>query len=232
MVGAIFLLFWGGFGYGDILFPVDDPYVAEKQTALSDLSALLPVNSAIQTVLKTDKVILWANSVSAPASMQLNGVQELSVPSFTPVTTQNRDAIRIEIEKKCECSLMGKEIAGIIVAHPYQAALMYFKEGWMNHKTDEIDGTVPPIVIIYHELAHASDYLQNENVFFDIASLWDKRWKNGAEQSAVNQQNELTIALASQKGLSFSLRRSYGKNRLYTVDGLYSVEEKTKQTPK
>jgi hypothetical protein len=120
---------------------------------------------------------------------------------------------------------MGKEIAGILVAHPYQAAEMYFRSGWLSHGENEVDGLVPPIVIIYHEIGHISDFLNSSDYFFDLASMSDKQWKNQAEQSAVAHQNELAIALAQHKGLSVSLRRSYGKNRLYFVNDLYSTQE-------
>lgn len=218
MVGILFYLFWGNICSADIIFPANDPFMAEKQIALDELNQLMPGFSAIQNVLKSKKIILWANSVAL-------GEKEIDLPSFTPMTENNKIFLRVEMEKKCQCSLMGKEIAGILVAHPYQAAEMYFRSGWLDHRENEIDGFVPPIVIIYHEIGHVSDYIANSDYFFDLAALSSKQWKNQAEQSAVNHQNELTHALAQQKGITVSRRRSYGKNRLYFVKDLYSIEE-------
>lgn len=209
----------------EIIFPANDPWILEKQTALDDLEQILSGQNALEPVLKSSKVVLWANGISGSHRGNASATTELTVPSFVPLTEKNRDLLRVEMEQKCQCSLMGREIAGILVAHPYQAAEMHFKEGWSKHKANEIDGVVPPIVIIYHELGHASDFIRDANSFFDLASMWDTRWKNQAEQSAVQHQNELVLALAAQKGLSFSLRRSYGKNRLYFVKDIYSVDE-------
>lgn len=218
MVGILFFLFWGHSCSADIIFEANDPLASEKQMALNELSELMPGFSAIQKVLKSNKIILWANTVAM-------NQKEIDLPSFSPLTSSNKDALRMEIEQKCQCSLMGKEIAGILVAHPYQAAEMYFRSGWLGHSENEIDGSVPPIVIIYHEIGHISDFLSSSDYFFDLASMSDKQWKNQAEQSAVAHQNELAIALAQHKGISVSLRRSYGKNRLYLVNDLYSTQE-------
>ena len=214
----LFLLFWGQFSAAEILFPANDPYAVEKQMALDDLKQLMPGFSAIQNVLKSNKVILWANSVAMAE-------KEIDVPSFTPMTENNKNSLRIEMEQKCQCSLIGKDLAGVLVANPYQAAEMYFRSGWLNHKDNEVDGLAPPIVIIYHEIGHASDYITNSDYFFDLATFASNQWKNQAEHSAVIHQNELANALAQQKGITVSLRRSYGKNRLYFVKDLYSTEE-------
>lgn len=218
MLWIVFYLILGNICSAEIIFPYNDPLVSEKKFAIDELTELMPGFSAMQKVLKTDKVILWANSV-------VLGEKEIDVPSFTPLTESNKISLRMEIEQKCECSLMGKEIAGILVAHPYQAAEMYFRSGWLNHKENESDGFVPPIVIIYHEIGHLSDFLTSADYFFDLASMSDKQWKNQAEQSAVNHQNELAIALAHKKEITVSLRRSYGKNRLFFVNDLYSTLE-------
>jgi hypothetical protein len=225
VVGILFLLFLGKWSAAEIIFPANDPWIMEKKAAIAELEQILSGQNALEPVLKSTKVILWANGISGNHLGNADPSTELTVPSFVPITETNRDPLRIEMEQKCQCSLMGREIAGILVAHPFQAAEMYFKEGWSKHKANEIDGVVPPIVIIYHELGHASDFLRDANSFFDLASMWDNRWKNQAEQSAVQHQNELVLALAATKGLRFSLRRSYGKNRLYFVKDIYSVEE-------
>lgn len=221
----MFLLFLGKWSAAEIIFPAGDPYLSEKKTAIADLEQIVSGHSPLQTVLTSSMVVLWANSISASHLGGDKSAKDIVVPSFVPLTQTNKNSLRLEMEEKCQCSLMGREIAGILVAHPYQAAEMYFKEGWMKHGPDETDGVVPPIVIIYHELGHAHDFIRDANSFFDLASMWDTRWKNHAEQSAVQHQNELVLALAAKKQMVFSLRRSYGKNRLYFVKDLYSVDE-------
>ncbi len=207
----------------EIVFPENDPLFSEKQSAIEEMFKISPKNSALETVVQSDKIVLWANRVlmKKADSQEIMSVEE---PSFTAVTANNESFIRTQIEQNCECSLMGKEIGGIIVANPYQAAEMYFREGWLGHKQNEVDGYAPPIVIIYHEISHAGDYLRDQNYFLDMASMSSKQWKNGAEQSAVVQQNDFVRAVNLHLGTRFSSRLSYGKNQLYMTSGLFSVE--------
>lgn len=223
-MGMLFSILWVCLsGHAKIIFPQEDLYLAEKQLAMEEVLNVFPKNSALQTVLDSEKIILWANSVQLQTSTPPQ-ILTITEPNFSAVTTNNKDFLRVQIEQSCQCSLMGQEIGGILVASPYHAAEMYFREGWLGHQANEIEGYAPPLAIIYHELAHAGDYLRDQNYFFDIASMSSKQWKNGAEQSAVIQQNDFIRAVNAQKKTRFSSRLSYGKHQLYKTSGLYSIE--------
>jgi hypothetical protein len=222
-VGIIVYLFFCYLGHAEIIFPEHDPLVAEKQLAIQEILQVFPKNSSLQAVLQSEKIILWANEVlmENPSSKEITNITE---PSFSAATFNNESFLRTQIENSCQCSLMGKEIGGILLAHPYQAAVMYHREGWLGHGANEDAGQAPPIVIIYHEFSHAGDYLRDQNYFLDMASMASKQWKNDAEQSAVVQQNDFVRAVNAQKGTSFVSRLSYGKHQLYRTAGLYSIE--------
>lgn len=223
-MGIIFSLFICLLSRAEIIFPDQDPLLAEKQIAIQEILQVFPKNSSLQTVLQSEKIVLWANSVlmKNTSSEELVSITE---PNFSAVTFNNESFLRTQMETICQCSLMGKEIAGILVAHPYQAALMYHREGWLGHGAMEEAGHAPPIVIIYHEFSHAGDYLKDENYFFDMASMTSKQWKNDAEQSAVVQQNDFVRAVNAKKGTNYMSRLSYGKHQLYRTAGLYSIED-------
>ena len=222
-MGIIFYVFFCFLGHAEIIFPDQDPLLVEKQVAIQEILQVFPKNSSLQTVLQSEKIILWANDVlmKNPSSEELINITE---PNFSAVTLNNEAFLRTQIENFCQCSLMGKKIGGILVAHPYQAAVMFHREGWLGHGAFEEAGLAAPIVIIYHEFSHAGDYVRDENYFFDMASMTSKQWKNEAEQSAVVQQNDFVRAVNAQKGTNFVSRLSYGKHQLYTTAGLYSVE--------
>jgi hypothetical protein len=207
----------------EIIFPDKDPYSQEKQIAIEEILAIFPKNSSLQTVLHSDKVILWANSVLMKNAFT-GEVTPVTEPNFSAMTTNNEVFLRTQMEEICQCSLMGKQIGGIIVADPYHAAEMYYREGWLGHLPNEVEGYAPPITIIYHEFSHAGDYLKDQNYFFDLASMSSKQWKNGAEQSAVVQQNDFTRAMNLQKGTNFKTRLSYGKHQLYKTTGLFAID--------
>jgi hypothetical protein len=222
-MGTVFSILICLLSHGEIIFPDQDPFRTEKQLAIQEILQVFPKNSSLHTVLQSEKIVLWANDVlmKNPSTEELVNVTE---PNFSAVTFNNESFLRTQIETVCQCSLMGKEIGGILVAHPYQAALMYNREGWLSHGAFEDAGQAPPIVIIYHELSHAGDYLKDENYFFDMASMTSKQWKNDAEQSAVVQQNDFVMSVNSKKGTNFVSRLSYGKHQLYRTAGLYSIE--------
>ena len=222
-MGIFFSLFIFYVSHAEIIFPDHDPFFAEKHVAIQEILQVFPKNSSLDAVLQSEKIILWANDVlmKNSSSEELINITE---PNFSAVTFNNEAFLRTQIETVCQCSLMGKEIGGILVAHPYQAALMYHREGWLSHGAFEEAGQAPPIVIIYHEFSHAGDYIRDENYFFDMASMTSKQWKNDAEQSAVVQQNDFVRAVNAQKGTNFVSRLSYGKHQLYRTAGLYSVE--------
>lgn len=209
----------------EILFPAGDPFIAEKLLALEEINDIMGPGNSVDIAQQSDKVILWANSAAILPRTDDNGNRiyiETSLPSFTPYTEGNKEHLRAEITRLCQCDIQNKKVAGIIIANPYKAATMYFRAGWSSRTADEIDGDVPPVVIIYHEFSHIKDYLSNEGYFFDMASMRSKRWLNKAEESASMQQNDFTITLTAKRGISARLRRSYGKNTLYDVTDIFS----------
>lgn len=222
-MGIIFYVFFCFLGHTEIIFPDQDPLLVEKQVAIQEILQVFPKNSSLQTVLQSEKIILWANDVLMQNSSSKE-IININEPSFSAATFNNEAFLRTQIEASCQCSLMGREIGGILLAHPYQAAVMYHREGWLGHDVNEDAGEAPPIVIIYHEFSHAGDYIRDQNYFLDMASMASKQWKNDAEQSAVVQQNDFVRAVNAQKGTSFVSRLSYGKHQLYRTAGLYSIE--------
>lgn len=216
---------------GEIIFPKDDPFEKDKQEIIQEILEVMGPGNALEYVLDSSKVLLWANSAKVLKKYGENNqvsYEATHQPNFAAVTEENEPRLRAEMERLCGCSLKNKEIAGILTANPYLAARMYFRQGWNNYTGEEIDGFAPPIVIIYHELAHVKDYLMNAQFFFDMAGTMDKRWKNLAEKSAVMQQNDFVFTLAAKKKLYFDRRRSYGQNTLYWVSGFYDVGEERK----
>lgn len=203
-----------------IIFPKQDQSASEKLEILEVIDEVMGAQNSANYVNLSGKIVMWANEANVlPDSSMGPGAYKLSdLPSFTAATKENEAHLRSEISRLCECDISGEEIGGILVANPRVGARMYFRRGWSNHTGEEVDGDVAPIVIIYHELSHAKDYLQNPEYFFDLATQFDKRWKNKAEESAVMQQNDFAIALQVKLGIRNALRRSYGKNTLHSVE--------------
>lgn len=226
---VIFIFFISNYAWAEnIIFPKDDLHRDLKASILKDIKEITGHNNPIDLLKSHDKIVLWTDSAPVLKDHSKKGAyKETSLPSFTAVDNENADHIRSIVSEQCKCDLENKEIAGILIASPFIAAEMYFRHGWAGKTGNEIDGLAPPIVIIYHELGHLRDYLLNSEYFFDSASNLDHRWKNEAESSAVNQQNDFVIWLGQKKGLYFHGRKSYGKNRLFPVSGPYSVEELT-----
>jgi hypothetical protein len=207
----------------EIIFPANDSFASEKLTALSEINDLMGRASAAIPLMESDGILLWANQAAVIPNFDTGVYSQTELPSFTPRSARNEDYLRSLIEDQCECSTDGKEIIGVLIANPYQAAKMYFRAGWSDRSADEVDGFVPPLIIIYHELAHAQDFHRDPHYFSDIASQQDRRWMNKAEESAVMQQNDLALAITAKRGLSIHRRRSYGRNDLYIVDDLFSI---------
>lgn len=207
-----------------IIFPKNDPHSAEKIFAISEVSEIMGPSSSVDFILRSEKVLMWANATPELKLKDGSTLPANQWPSFIAASANNEEALRQEMEAQCECSLEGQPIAGILVANPYQAARMYFRAGWSERTAEEVDGIAPPIVIIYHEFSHARDYLQNADYFFDLASQADRRWKNKAEQSAVMQQNDFVITLAQKRKIFLDRRDSYGRNTLFTVNGLFDTQ--------
>jgi hypothetical protein len=207
----------------NIIFPPNDPYIMDKLYALQEINDIMGPGNSVDISQKSNKVILWANEARI-LPRYIDGVKQFilsDLPSFTAATIDSEDRVRKEIERVCECSIEGKEIAGIIIANPYKAATMYFKHGWNGHRHDEVDGDVPPLVIIYHEFSHIKDFIINPAYFSDMAAQMDKQWLNKAEKSASLQQNDFTISLGAQRGVHARIRRSYGRNTLYDVSDIF-----------
>ncbi len=204
---------------GSIIYPLDDPQAAIKTEVLELIDEVMGPSNSASYVDHSGKVLLWANEahVIPETSAGEENYKLSSLPSFTAATPANEAHLRQEITRLCQCNIEGKEIAGILVAQVDVAARMYFRAGWSGHTAQDVDGDVSPIVIIYHEFSHAKDYLQNPEYFFDLATQFDRRWKNKAEESAVMQQNDFVITLQSKLGIRNALRRSYGKNTLHQV---------------
>lgn len=211
----------------NIIFPQDDPYKQAKLEMLDEINDIMGKNGSVAYVQKSDKVILWANEAKIlPRYIDDKRTFIMSnLPSFTAFTEQNSARVQQEMTRICQCDLEGKNLGGILIAHPYTAAKMLMRRGWKNYKGTELDGHVPPIVIAYHEFSHIKDYLQNDQVFFDSAARMSKQWANDAERSAVEQQNDFVINIAKKRGLYFARRRSYGANILYSVETPFSVNK-------
>lgn len=191
--------------YAEIVYPHNDPFKNVKQEILDVMSDIAGPNGSSQIVLDSEKIFLWNNDIDM-------------IPSFTAVTDSNRNLIHQEIQKVCECEILASKVGGIIKVGVDNAATMFFRRGWQQYLGDEVDGDVPPIVIIYHEFSHAKDYLLNSERFFDMSIIPDKQWKNKAEQSAVEQQNDFVHFYGFYEGVHFKRRSSYGRNTLYKVE--------------
>jgi hypothetical protein len=209
----------------DVIFPKDDVLKEMKLRAISEINEIMGSGNAVDIVLNSKKVLLWANSAKALPRYDSNGdryYEETSLPLFMASTAVSEERVRVEMERICECDLASKEVAGILIADPFTAAKMFFRRGYNGYDGSELDGKVPPIVIIYHEFGHVKDYILNDEWFLDMASMMDRQWSNKAEESAVQTQNDLSITLASKRQIYPRIRRSYGRNELYLVDDLFS----------
>lgn len=207
----------------EILFPSNDPFIVEKMTALMEINDLMGRASAATPLMESEGLLLWANRAAVIPDSNTGEYRETELPSFTPASEQNESYLRELIEQQCQCETEGRPLLGVLIAHPYQAARMYFRGGWSSWRPDQVDGYAPPIVIIYHELAHARDFQRDPHYFSDMATQQDRQWMNKAEESAVMQQNDLTMAITVQRGLRVDRRRSYGRNDLFMVDDLFST---------
>lgn len=222
---AFTLLFFTKVMAANIIFPKDDNLKEIKLNVLKEINHLMGEGNAAGIVLNSRKVLLWANSAKALPRYDDNNVryyEKTSLPLFMASTTVSEKRVRKEMQRICQCNLEGKEVAGILIASPYMAAKMYFKRGHNGYDGTEVDGRVPPIVIIYHELGHVRDYILNDEWFLDMGSMMDSQWGNKAEESAVQAQNDISIALAVKKQIYPRIRRSYGRNELYLVDDYFS----------
>lgn len=218
------LVLLGSFAQAEVMFPSEDPLINEKLLALDEINDLMGRVSVAIPLMKSDSILFWANTAAVIPNAETGGFIETQLPSFTPVSLQNEAQLRMIIQQQCDCFIGDRKIIGVLIANPYQAAKMYFRGGWSQRRADEVDGFVPPLVIIYHELAHAHDFHSNPDYFSDMATQQDRRWMNKAEESAVMQQNDLAIALTVKRGLPTDRRRSYGRNDLFMVEDMLSVE--------
>lgn len=214
--------------HGKIIFPYNDQLQEQKEEAIKLINEYMNKASAVKYIQQSEGVLLWANEAYVIPSFDFDNdnteYQQTSLPSFTPATNQNQQHLRSEIEKQCQCSTSGRDIIGILIASPIQAAKMFYRAGWLNYQGDELEGIVPPLVIIYHEFAHAKDFWLHPEYFFDMATLPSAQWMNEAEKSAVMQQNDLVQAIYLNTGLLFSRRSSYGRNELFKVEGPLDIE--------
>ncbi|NCN41944.1 hypothetical protein GW916_11930 [bacterium] len=215
---ALFLL--GSVGFSSvaapILFPKEDPLKQEKVDALFFIEMTMGPNNPVSYIKQSKKIIFWANSWEDPLFKVDLGTGALP-PAFIPISEANESRVHQDVELQCQCKVNKEDLLGVLIADPRVAALMYFRAGWNNKTGEEVDGAVAPVVIIYHEFAHAYDSLINPEGFLDMAVNPDRRWKNEAEKSAVEKQNDFVNTMNFLKKPVGKLRLSYGKNQLYRV---------------
>ena len=221
---VIFLFFLvSHLAFGEIIFSEQDDTVSTKREVLEELITIMGPNGAATYVNDHEKVLLWTNEAAVLPGEKEGQFKKTTLPSFTMASPQNIKQLQKIIEEQSGRFIAKEKIAGILIAHPYQGAIMYYRQGYLGKGPKEEDGRVAPIVIIYHEFAHVKDSLQSPQHFSDMAASFNKRYKNDAEQSAVQQQNDFLLT-AKFKGFDFGdLRQSYGKNDLVMVSSPYEV---------
>lgn len=199
----------------EILFSRSDSQIEIKKSMIRDIKEIMGENNIFKAIESSKKSILWLDSSS------LHSFGDEEQPRFIPADGGSSLAVLEEIKKECLCEI--EEAGGIVVASPFIAATMYYRKGWAGHSQSDIEGKAPPIVIAYHEFAHVKDFLSDKESFNSAAGQLHKRWKNYAEWSAVEQQNDFVITLAYKKKIFYSRRNSYGHNDYYKVNGPYEI---------
>lgn len=209
--------------FAEILFSNSDETEMVKREVLQELIAFMGPNGAATYVANHDKVVLWTDEAAVLPGEVEGSFRSTTLPSYTMASPQNKKQLQKIIQEQTGREIPLEMIAGILIANPYQGAIMYYRRGYLGKGDNEEDGRVAPIVIIYHELSHAKDSLQSPMFFSEMAASFNKRYKNNAEESAVHQQNDFILTTKAQ-GLDLGdLRQSYGKNDLVMVGNPYQV---------
>lgn len=207
----------------EFVFSHDDPTVGIKQQVLTELIAIMGAHGAATYVDQHEKVILWTNKAPVLKDRENGGFKDTTLPSFSTPEGSYKEQLKKIIFDQTGLDLPVEKIGGVLIANPYQAAIMYYKVGYMSKPPKTIDNRVSPAVIIYHEMAHAKDSLISPFTFSEMATSFDNRYKNHAERSAVWQQNDFIIT-SNSMGLNYGgLRQSYGENKLVMVESPWQV---------
>lgn len=221
---VIFLFFLvSQLSYAGVLFSNFDDTRATKEEVLRDMIAVMGPHGAATNVANHEKFVLWTNEAAVLPGEIEGTFKSTNLPSFTMVTEKNKVHLQKVIEEQTGHIIALEKIGGVLIANPFEAAIMYYRQGYLGKGPREEDGRVSPIIIIYHEFAHAKDALQSPAYFSEMAVSFNKRYKNDAEQSAVQQQNDLLITLRAQGINAGDFRQSYGQNDLVMVTGPYEV---------
>lgn len=220
---ALALLLFTSFTHAEILFSKSDESRTLKEQVLNELITIMGPNGAATYVANHEKVVLWTNEAPILKDHSDGTFKKTTLPSFTMANDLNKTHLQNIILEQTGETISLDLIGGILIANPNQGAVMYYRNGYLGKGPNEEDGRVSPIVIIYHEFAHAKDSLQSPTLFTDLATRFNKRYKNDAEESAVHQQNDLIITLRSLGIVVGDFRQSYGRNDLVLVEDPYSI---------
>lgn len=202
--------------HGKILFSDKDATIELKMDLLAELIEIMGPNGSVNFVNQNEKVILWT---SEAAILEREGkFESTTLPSFTMPSPGNLIQLQKIIQEQTGQLIPTDQIGGILIADPLQGAIMYFKKGYLGKGEREEDGRVSPAVIIYHEFSHAKDSLISPQYFTEMAASFNKRYKNDAEQSAVQQQNDFVLTAKFYGYTPGDLRQSYGRNDLIMVN--------------
>lgn len=204
-------------GFAEVVYSQNDDNQLQKEELLNDLIAIMGKNGSVSYVANHEKYLLWTNKAAVLFDSRENVYKETKLPSFTMISDQNSQQLQKIFEQQTGLILTKDQIAGILIADPNEGAIMYYREGYLSSGPKRVDSKVAPAVIIYHEFSHAKDSLLSSFYFTEMATQFDKRYKNHAEKSAVNQQNDFVLT-AQSLGISVGgLRQSYGQNDLVKV---------------
>ncbi len=204
-----------------VIYPAFDDTISLKEDVIEKLTQFMGPNGSVRYIVESSKVILWTNE-AAILERECTYIST-TLPSFTMPTAKNRDHLQKVIFDQTGELIPLQDIGGILIAHPLQGAIMYYREGYLGKGPYEEDGRVSPAVIIYHEFSHAKDSLISPEYFTEMAASFNKRYLNDAEESAVQQQNDLLLTAKFYGYDLGELRQSYGKNDLLMVTSPWEI---------
>jgi hypothetical protein len=181
----------------EVVYSDSDQAQAQKEELLNELITIMGDNGAVNYVAHHEKYVLWTNKAAVLFNSAKNEYQETELPSFTMVSNKNAQQLQMIFKEQTGMTLTKDQIGGILIASTNQGAIMYYRQGYLPTKVDRVDSKVAPAVIIYHEFSHVKDSLLSPYYFSDMATQFDKRYKNHAERSAVQQQNDFVLTAKS-----------------------------------